>query len=493
MSKIASTPPFLSSSFWQKLVHESREAFLVVVDDHCAMANPSFMGLCGVKVVAGQPLAEIIKAWRAKFPPAPVLEEYFQACRGDASFREVVELQLGSGQVIEARCSKTEDGGARVWVWSFLERQSATLAWVSHELKNPLNAVLGFSEILQDALPPESQEEVVRESLKGLHVGGKHLQSILTDLLDYSRAESGVMEAVPRWINLSSTLNELSVLFSARFKRSGVEFLVEQDFDPRQEVWLDGGRLIQVLSNLVSNSLRFTKRGWVALRVKKTADGWRFVVEDTGIGIPQEQLASIFQPYFQVSNQPAQDGSGLGLAICWSLAHAMGGTLAVESVLGRGSRFTVDFPHSKSRLAESEESLQPKCQQPLITILLADDEETNHLLIKAFLRGLNVRVLSAYDGLQALDLWKQFSPQAILMDLRMPGLGGTEAARRIRAADPRADLCLLAMSASLPASGDLVEGKELWSGYLEKPFGKQKFLKFLSNYFTFVDDSVKSP
>jgi CheY-like chemotaxis protein len=124
--------------------------------------------------------------------------------------------------------------------------------------------------------------------------------------------------------------------------------------------------------------------------------------------------------------------------------------------------------------------------------LIADDERTNHLLVRGFLRGSPVTLWEANDGLQAVELWKSKKPSAILMDLRMPGLSGLEAARRIRALDPRGSTRLLAMSATKPSEIELAEGRPLWSGYLEKPFSKQDLLKFLSKHLTIVDDSAKS-
>ncbi len=435
-----------------------------------------------------QPMDDLISSWASRIGHPHDLEAYFASCRSASPPEGSVELQPNSGHVIEARFVLLPGTEARYRLWIFQEWRTSALAWVSHEIKNPLNAVLGFSELLTEALGTEASEPV-KASLRGLRIGAKHLQTVLGDLLDLSRLESGVVEAHPEWTNVSTLLEDLDDLFRTRFRRRNLEFVVTPPPGSPTEILIDAGRLSQILTNLLSNALRFTKRGWVALRVTHKAEGWEFVVEDSGVGIPVDQQKVIFEPFIQQQGQKSQKfgGAGLGLAICRTLAQSLGGHLGLESDPGAGSRFSVIFDHLESRPLMGAASDAAASALPRTTILVADDERTNYLLVQGFLRGTPVTILTAGDGQEAVELWKTHRPQVVLMDLRMPTLSGLEAARRIRALDTRQETRLLAMSATRMSPAEAFEGRAVWSGFLEKPFAKKDFLKFLSNHLTFVD------
>lgn len=457
--------------------------------------NQRFFDLIGWKqAYQGQPLDVLLAYWLSQVKSPEAIEQYFQACRTGSNC-QTVELQPSPGQVIEARClpSKGSDGES-FRLWFFQEWKTSALAWVSHEIKNPLNAVLGFTELLAESFGADATSGV-KSSLRGLRVASKHLQAVLGDLLDLSRLESGVVEVRPEWVPLASFLEDIEALYQSRFRRRNLEFLVDAPHCSSLEIWIDPGRLTQILGNLLSNSLRFTKRGWVALRFAHKGNACEFVVEDSGVGIPVDQQKTIFEPFVQRQGQSAQQfgGTGLGLAISRTLVQSLGGTLGLESEPGQGSRFTIRFLQVKTRsplggVGTCEEAPMGTAH----TLLVADDERTNHLLVRGFLRSTTLGVMEALDGLQAVAVWKAKRPQVVLMDLRMPGLSGLEAARRIRALDPRGATKLLAMSATKPSLIEQAEGRSLWSGYLEKPFTKQDLLKFLSKHLTIVDDSAKS-
>jgi CheY-like chemotaxis protein/anti-sigma regulatory factor (Ser/Thr protein kinase) len=311
----------------------------------------------------------------------------------------------------------------------------------------------------------------------------------LGDLLDLTRLESGVVEIHPEWMNLPSFLEDLDDLFRTRFRRRGLEFLVEPPTGPTMELLTDPGRLSQILSNLLSNALRFTKRGWVALRVVQKGPSWEFAVEDSGVGIPADQRQTIFEPFVQKQGQDSQrfGGTGLGLAICRTLAQSLDARLGLESTVGSGSRFTLTFDQLQFRPEARRPADSGSSSLPKLTLLVADDERTNFLLVQGFLRGTQVSIITASDGLEAIEMWKAHHPQVVLMDLRMPSLSGLEAGRRIRALDASGRTRLLAMSATKMSQTEVFEGRTVWSGFLEKPFAKKDFLKFLSNHLSLVD------
>ena len=462
-------------------------------DGKIALVNARFLELAGW---AGdyhcQPLDDLVASWASRAAHPQALETYFESCRSGGSPEGSVELQPNPGQIVEAQFRVvTDQSGARFRFWYFQEWRTSALAWVSHEIKNPLNAVLGFSELLAEALGTAPLPEAVQESLRGLRIGAKHLQSVLGDLLDLSRLESGVVEPHPEWTSVRRFLEDISDLFKTRFRRRGLEFLVEPAEGCDVELWIDSGRLTQILGNLLSNSLRFTKRGWVALKVKNQGPAWEFAVEDSGVGIPLDQQKTIFDPFVQKQGQDSQKfgGSGLGLAICRTLAQSMGGRLGLVSEPGSGSRFSVIFDHVEFRPESVGNPTDSTGLLPGTTLLVADDERSNHLLIQGFLRGSQVKVLSAFDGLQAVELWKQHRPTLVLMDLRMPRLSGLDTARRIMALDSARSTRFLAMSATKQSISEVAEGKNIWMDFLEKPFDKKEILKFLAKHLTFVDES----
>jgi len=494
--------PYIDQRQTDPLLHQilaaTKEAVVAEgADGKLLTVSPRFLELSGWKEpFTGQPLDDLVSAWASRVSHPQCLEDYFRNCRKGTQGEGPVELQPNPGQIIEARYVLAPGAhGTTFRIWFFQEWRTSALAWVSHEIKNPLNAVLGFSELLAEALAKEDQSTTVKSSLRGLRIGAKHLQSVLGDLLDLSRLESGLVETHPEWVPLTSFLEDIDALFQTRHRRRGLEFVIDAPKDPDLEVWTDPGRLTQILGNLISNALRFTKRGWVALRVVRSETTWDFAVEDSGVGIPVDQQKAIFEPFVQRQGQASEQfgGTGLGLAICRTLTQSLDGQIFLESEPGHGSRFTLRFAGMKSRINPGQlTGPHSTLEAQGVTLLVADDERTNHLVIRGFLKGTGITVLEVSDGIQAVEIWKTKRPQVILMDLRMPVLSGLEAARRIRALDPHGSTRLLAMSGTKPSPGEVAEGRSLWSGFLEKPFNKQQILNFLSKHLTIVDDFSKS-
>jgi len=319
--------------------------------------------------------------------------------------------------------------------------KSDFLANMSHEIRTPLNAVLGFARIgLGDSIGLPAQAQFGR-----ILKAGDHLLHVINDILDLSRFESGKFVVEPRAFALRAVLADASSFVFVAARSKGLAYHCEIADDVPNWVRGDALRLQQILVNLLANAVKFTEHGHVRLDVATESDGRgtvRFVVDDTGIGIDDGQVARLFQPFEQADNSTtrAHGGAGLGLAICSRLADLMGGSIVVTSTPGSGSCFTLRLPLPPS--SPQQLPARPAAERGRllgVRLLAADDDEVNRILLEELLRREGAKVVFAEDGEQAvqrLDEHGAAAFDAILMDVQMPVLDGYEATRRIRDAHP---------------------------------------------------------
>jgi signal transduction histidine kinase/ActR/RegA family two-component response regulator len=322
--------------------------------------------------------------------------------------------------------------------------KSAFLANMSHEIRTPMNGVLGMAELALD----RTADKELRDYLETIRDSGQSLLAILNDILDFSKIESGKMELESIRFAPRDAVKQIhrTMGFAAREKNLGLVLQID-DAVP-EEVMGDPGRLRQILINLIGNALKFTKEGRVevAMRVESQSDRQVclcFEVRDTGIGIPPDKQAAIFQAFTQANESTTRQfgGTGLGLAISSQLTQLMGGRLWVESVLGEGSRFhfTVRFGLSPETLpgagSGNLESVRDGIQaepKRALRILLAEDNPVNRKVAATLLKKRGHQVVVAEDGLKALGLFERESFDLILMDLQMPEMGGLDPVREMR-------------------------------------------------------------
>lgn len=314
--------------------------------------------------------------------------------------------------------------------------KSTFLSVMSHEIRTPLNGVLGMVHVLLKDAPTEQQRsrlEIVRES-------GDALLAILNDLLDISRIEAGKMSLESIEFDIREVLSGAYAAFTAIANKSGLSFIL--DIDSAAGIYLgDPTRVRQVAYNFLSNALKFTKEGRVILSARLVDGGLEISVLDTGIGIASERLDGVFDPFVQADASVNRNfgGTGLGLGISRDLAKLMGGSIRVESELGKGSTFTafLQIP----RLRDATETLrvnnddEPVASQEIVQslrVLAAEDNLVNQLVLRTLLEQFGITLTVVDNGKLAVEAWESQTWDIILMDMQMPVMGGVEASRFIR-------------------------------------------------------------
>lgn len=360
--------------------------------------------------------------------------------------------------------------------------KSRFLASMSHELRTPLNGILGYAQILSRDPSLSAQQ---REKVHTIERSGQYLLNLINDILDLAKVEAGKLDVIETDFALPALLQEVGELIQMRSAAKGVAFRLEYAALP---VVARGAehRLRQVLLNLLGNAVKFTERGQIALRASVLGSppgrgkGWvadfadcthlippqslpgeeftaspliRFEVEDTGVGIPADELSNVFEPFRQAGTQEYRvQGAGLGLAISQNLVRLMGGELQARSQVGVGSVFWFDLPLKE--VAASSKLSPPKTEQisgvvgTPPTILIVDDEAVNRAYLRDALTSVGLRVIEAANGSEGLTLAQTQHPQAIITDIVMPEMDGLELIRRLRQAAKLRDIVIIAASAS---------------------------------------------
>jgi two-component system, sensor histidine kinase len=358
------------------------------------------------------------------------------------------------------------------------------LETMSHEIRTPLNGVLGMAQAMdRDALSTEQ-----RARLATIHQSGAMLLDVINAVLDISRIEAGKMEIIRAPFDLDALADTLRQLYGGLAHDKGLEFTL--DIAPGAGGWRDGdvARLRQVLSNLISNAIKFTDTGHVAVRIGGDEATLTCAVTDTGVGVPEARRAQIFEKFVQVDGSSTRrtGGSGLGLAICRELVTLMDGEIGFESAPGGGACFTFEAPCpvltplAPPTPAETAGEDAPMSGE--LKMLVVDDNPTNRTVLQAMLGHMGVACGVARDGHEAVAMWEAGPWDAILMDIHMPGMDGLEAGRVIRSrevAEGRTRTPILAVTASVlthETERYLAAGMD---GFVAKPIAAHRLVEAL--------------
>jgi len=316
--------------------------------------------------------------------------------------------------------------------------KSEFLANMSHEIRTPLNGVIGLTQ----ALARTDLDPGQREMLDLIQSSGDTLKTLLSDILDLARVESGRLEIADEPFDLGRAIHEAAQLYGAPAQEKGLQFFVE--IDPEAAVWVRGDvvRLKQVLTNLVSNAVKFTTNGFVSLTasVGHSSDGarvLRFTVEDTGVGFDAAAKSRLFTRFEQADGTITRrfGGTGLGLAICRQLADMLGGSLDCESEPGGGSAFILTLPMVPAEAPVAQAAAVHAPAEPgarRARVLIADDHPTNRKVVELILAAAAVDLIAVEDGAEALAAVREQTFDLILMDMQMPVMDGLTAVREVR-------------------------------------------------------------
>jgi len=338
------------------------------------------------------------------------------------------------------------------------------VANISHEIRNPLTAVLGFTDMLRRSAQLGASDRTYVERING---AGSALLAIVNDVLDFSKLESGAITIVPKPTPIIELARESVLLFGAQAQEKGLELVFEAGDDLPQMVMVDGDRVRQILINLTANAVKFTEAGTVTLRASRAGEQeLLFEVSDTGPGLSEEACARLFQRFSQIEGGASgrKGGAGLGLAISKALTEALGGTIGVRSRVGHGSTFHAVIPMAPVAVDLTEEA-RPQ-QLSRIRLLVVDDDSANRELTTLLLEPLGAEVATAGSGFETLDRLATRPFDCVLLDLRMPDLDGPEVLRRLRATSgPNQDTPVLAFTAEAGTAASLPG----FDGVVEKP------------------------
>jgi PAS domain S-box-containing protein len=398
---------------------------------------------------------------------SPILDNngiitYFVTIKEDISERKKLTIELVAAK------EKAEESD---------RLKTAFLHNISHEIRTPLNAIVGFSEFLNE---PDLNPEMRKQFTDIIIQNSDQLLTIISAIISIAAVEAGQEKIAETEINLNSTLKHIHEHFSPFAEKQKISFNLIPFLPYEDRIVSDETKLVQVLNNLIGNALKFTKHGHVNFGYRVNANELEFFVEDTGIGIEPEMHEEIFKRFRQVESTIARQygGSGLGLSISKAYVELLGGNMWLISELGIGSTFLFTIPYVRAKKNNTSARLSNNMSGIAIneskTILVAEDEDSNFKLMEALLLNLNINIVRANTGIEAIETCRSKHIDVVLMDIQMPLMDGYEATRQIREFMPT--LPIIAQTAYATSKDKHFAMACGCTDFISKPFKKELFI-----------------
>lgn len=453
---------------------------VVVKGDYGYTASQYSMAVFGVVMAAIHTL-QLSKEYRANAEEnAKLLQE---------------KVNVAQQQNVQLALAKEDADAARQEALAANEAKGKFLAHMSHEIRTPINAVLGMDEMILR----ESKEPGIKEYAMDIYTAGQTLLSLINDILDFSKIESGKMEIVPTEYDVSSMIHDLVNMATQRAKDKDICLKVEVDHEIPSRLYGDDVRIRQVLTNMLTNAVKYTHEGTVWLRVsyckKEDVAVLDFEVEDTGIGIKEEDLPKLFAEFERIEEERNRniEGTGLGMNITIQLLALLGSKLHVESTYGKGSKFFFrleqeivdetpigDFESRVRQLAENY-SYSTKFCAPDAKVLVVDDNAVNRKVLRSLLKDTQIQITDADRGAQCLELVQKEHFDLIFLDHMMPEMDGIETLRHMKELSdyPCKDTPVIMLTANAVTGAKEKYLAEGFDGFLSKPIALEKLENML--------------
>ncbi|MEL7498378.1 MAG: ATP-binding protein [Planctomycetota bacterium] len=401
------------------------------------------------------------------------------------SFEDVTDLERHKVELSQAKLDADRANSAK----------SEFLARMSHEIRTPMNAILGYTEVLQFGMEEDPAKR--QQHLTTIQSSGEHLLSLINDILDLSKIESGQLELEKTKISLHQLISQVVSVLKIKAVEKGINLVYEPSGLIPTEIYTDGVRLKQAIINLIGNAIKFTDEGGVLIQPKLIEVNGKTMLDisiaDTGIGMTQEAIEKVFEPFAQADMSITRrfGGTGLGLSICKELAEKLGGQVTVSSNVGQGSVFSFQFdpgdltgvplvePDKLEEFANPESEASRQFQLPGAKVLIVDDGESNRELVALFLKRAHIDFEMAVNGQEAVDCVMANEFDAVLMDMQMPVMDGFAATRRLR--EIGCETPIIALTANAMAQDERRCRDAGCSGFLPKPIKREKLYNSLAD------------